>query len=170
MISASARCACMTKAGRKAGASAGMCSARITSTTCAILGGASPNTPAISTTSRRRSVGRQATTSRRILFISGVRTCRGNSQSTMKAARPELDPNVFRDGRNAFRPFRFQRASYSTITLTFSPGFNRSCCPRPLSVRNFSRAWSDIAIRCANFSTVSFGPTVTIFRRSGLTC
>src|SRR5262245_26265926 len=95
MISASARCACMTKAGRRAGASAGMSSARIISTTCAIRGGASPNTPAISITFQRKSVGRQPTTSRKILFISGARTCRGNSQSTMKAARAELDRTSF---------------------------------------------------------------------------
>src|SRR5262249_22464538 len=103
MISASARCGCMTKVGPRGGASAGTCSARIISTTCAILGGASPSTPAISITFRRRSVGYRATTGRRILFTSGVRTCRENSRSTTKAARAELDSNVsfvFRKERN----------------------------------------------------------------------
>ena len=71
----------------KGGALAGMCWARTISTTYVILGEASPNTPAISITFRRKSVGRRPTTNRRIFSTSGVRTCRANSRSTTKAAR-----------------------------------------------------------------------------------
>ena len=46
---------------------------------------------------------------------------------------------------------------YSTTILTLSPGFSLSCGPRPLSTRKRSSAWSDVAMRCASFSTVSFG-------------
>src|SRR5262245_31393731 len=124
MISASARCGCTTKVGPKAGASAGMCSARIISIMCAIRGGASPNTPAISITSRRKSVGHPRTTSRRIPFTSGVRTCRANSRSTTKAARAELDASVARHGRDTSRPFRFRRECEAVRVWSFNDNFD----------------------------------------------
>src|SRR5262245_47751020 len=77
----------MTKAGPRDGDLAGTCSARTISTMCAIHGAASQNIPAISITYRRTNAGHPATTSRRILFTSGARTCRPNSRSITKAAR-----------------------------------------------------------------------------------
>src|SRR3569832_19033 len=92
----------MTRAIRRAGASAATCSARTISTTSWIRGAASPNTPATSITSRRKTAGRPPTTSRRTRSISGVRTCRASSRSTSRRARAEASPVVLRcSARNA---------------------------------------------------------------------